>query len=350
MTTYTFQPFRYGYDTSWNGISNNGFIAATYWDYGGTPRYGAITSLNDFNANVPYKKIFDAGGQDTWLTGIADAGSGVYAVGYYYNQSGQQHSFVFNGDSNLNGSSTTIDLPGLGVVTTVEGVNDLEHFVGSYRDVGGAVHGYIQTGVNGGFTTLDDPSSHGGTSVNGINHFDQLVGNYLDSSGNSHGFLYENGTYVDLDVPGAYRSSATGINDWGEITGWYSPIGSRAAIVFLYSPGSGYTDIGGGNAFGLNNAGVIVGSTVIGGHVEGFLAAPYPPAPNNHGPVITSDQGGETATIALAENTTAVTTVTATDPDAGQTLSYSIIGGADAGKFTIGSSTRGTIVCQCTEL
>ena len=31
--------------------------------------------------------------------------------------------------------------------------------------------------------------------------------------------------------------------------------------------------------------------------------------------------------------------MTATDPDVGQTLSYSIIGGADAGKFTIGSST-----------
>ena len=45
------------------------------------------------------------------------------------------------------------------------------------------------------------------------------------------------------------------------------------------------------------------------------------------------------AEVSIAENTTAVTTVTATDPDAGQTLSYSITGGADAGKFTIGSST-----------
>ena len=31
--------------------------------------------------------------------------------------------------------------------------------------------------------------------------------------------------------------------------------------------------------------------------------------------------------------------MTATDPDIGQTLSYSIIGGADASKFTIGSTT-----------
>ena len=31
--------------------------------------------------------------------------------------------------------------------------------------------------------------------------------------------------------------------------------------------------------------------------------------------------------------------MTATDPDVGQTLSYSIIGGADASKFTIGATT-----------
>ena len=60
---------------------------------------------------------------------------------------------------------------------------------------------------------------------------------------------------------------------------------------------------------------------------------------DNAPPTITSNGGGDTAAVSIAENTTAVTTVTATDPDVGQTLSYSIIGGADASKFTIGSST-----------
>ena len=59
----------------------------------------------------------------------------------------------------------------------------------------------------------------------------------------------------------------------------------------------------------------------------------------NSAPTITSNGDGDTAAASIAENTTAVTTVTATDPDAGQTLSYSIGGGADAGKFTIGAST-----------
>ena len=43
--------------------------------------------------------------------------------------------------------------------------------------------------------------------------------------------------------------------------------------------------------------------------------------------------------MSVAENSTAVTTVTATDPDAGTTLSYSIVGGADAAKFSINAST-----------
>jgi endoglucanase len=55
-------------------------------------------------------------------------------------------------------------------------------------------------------------------------------------------------------------------------------------------------------------------------------------------PTITSNGGGNTAALSIAENAFAVTTVTATDPDSGQTLAYSITGGVDAGKFTISSS------------
>ena len=59
----------------------------------------------------------------------------------------------------------------------------------------------------------------------------------------------------------------------------------------------------------------------------------------NQAPVITSNGGGATAAISVAENTTAVTTVTATDADAGQTKTYSISGGVDSAQFSINSST-----------
>ncbi len=59
---------------------------------------------------------------------------------------------------------------------------------------------------------------------------------------------------------------------------------------------------------------------------------------NDMAPVITSDGGGANAAVNVAENGTAVTTVTATDVD-GPSLTYSISGGADAAKFTINAST-----------
>lgn len=59
----------------------------------------------------------------------------------------------------------------------------------------------------------------------------------------------------------------------------------------------------------------------------------------NISPVITSNGGGLTATVTLQEKQTLVTTVTATDADAGQTKTFTISGGSDAAKFTINSST-----------
>ena len=54
----------------------------------------------------------------------------------------------------------------------------------------------------------------------------------------------------------------------------------------------------------------------------------------NVAPVITSNGGDDTARIAVPENSSFVTTVTATDPE-GTTLAYALVGGADQGRFTI---------------
>ena len=58
---------------------------------------------------------------------------------------------------------------------------------------------------------------------------------------------------------------------------------------------------------------------------------------NDNPPGINSNGGGATAAISVAENVTAVTTVTATDADAGSVLNYSI-SGADAANFAISST------------
>jgi hypothetical protein len=61
---------------------------------------------------------------------------------------------------------------------------------------------------------------------------------------------------------------------------------------------------------------------------------------NDNDPIITSNGSGTTAAVNVAENVTAVTTVTATDADRpAQTLSYSIVGGDDSARFNLGTST-----------
>ncbi len=70
---------------------------------------------------------------------------------------------------------------------------------------------------------------------------------------------------------------------------------------------------------------------------------------NDNAPVITSDGGGAIALIEVDEGGTAVTTATATDADATASLSWAIVGGADAGRFTIDAGTGVLSFAQVTD-
>ncbi|MFN9987272.1 MAG: beta strand repeat-containing protein, partial [Pirellula sp.] len=98
----------------------------------------------------------------------------------------------------------------------------------------------------------------------------------------------------------------------------------------------------------FSNFGVMLGSTGTGTTTVTYSSDESANAPQlvlaftvpNVAPVISSGGGGVTATVSVAENSTAVTTVTATDSDTpAQTLTHLIVGGADASLFTINSST-----------
>jgi hypothetical protein len=87
------------------------------------------------------------------------------------------------------------------------------------------------------------------------------------------------------------------------------------------------------------NVTVEVNDSAIGGNPDGTDSLAISVTNVNEAPVITSNGGGATASIPVVDGHTAVTTVTATDVDAGTTLTYSISGGADAAKFTINLSS-----------
>jgi len=130
--------------------------------------------------------------------------------------------------------------------------------------------------VNAPFTTIiiDFPGATS-TSARGINNAGQIVGWYV-KGGASHGFLLQNGSFTTIDVRDPYRGAdatyAYGINNAGRIVGWYL-YGGGLSDGFLLQNGSFYTIGAEGlswtRAYGINDVGQIVGA--YGGFPAGFI-------------------------------------------------------------------------------
>ncbi|MEY2873050.1 MAG: hypothetical protein RLZZ373_421, partial [Pseudomonadota bacterium] len=120
------------------------------------------------------------------------------------------------------------------------------------------------------------------------------------------------------------------------ITAWSIDWGDGAVTVHAGNPGSvTHTYTRSGGTFNV----LATVTDEDGLHAQSVLQA-HQVTVDNAAPVLTSDGGGASAARSLTENTTAVTTVTSIDVDQpGQTLTYSITGGADAARFVIDGAT-----------
>jgi probable HAF family extracellular repeat protein len=131
--------------------------------------------------------------------------------------------------------------------------------VGRYQDASLVTHGFLY--IDGIFTSLDMPGARA-TSAQGINNRGQIVGYYEEQDG-LHGFLYDQGVFTFLDVPLLGVPSNTvafGINDRGQIVGSYIGVSTQHGFVYdagvftpLVAPGASQSF-----ANGINNRGEIV--------------------------------------------------------------------------------------------
>jgi probable HAF family extracellular repeat protein len=95
-----------------------------------------------------------------------------------------------------------------------------------------------------------------------INNVGQITGSANRPNGPQHAFRYQNGVMTDLGVlAGTTASQGLAINDLGQVVGrsfYTTGTGVEVNSAFLYS-GSTMVNLGYGQAFGINNAGDVVG-------------------------------------------------------------------------------------------
>ena len=78
--------------------------------------------------------------------------------------------------------------------------------------------------IGGVYTTIDVPGSTY-TVATGINDMGEVFGFYRDSSGDLSGFVENGGVLTTIDPPGSTNAVVGGVNDLGQIVGGYGPSG-----------------------------------------------------------------------------------------------------------------------------
>ena len=133
--------------------------------------------------------------------------------------------------------------------------------------------------AQGTYTQIDYPGATA-TLCSGINSAGDISGTYYDASNNSHGFLVRNGVYVSVDYPGLANTVLGGLNDFGDVVGYAANTGQP--VSFVYDMGTAvFTPINYPGAYNtyaiaINNSGTVAGFTnlTIGSISVGFVLNP----------------------------------------------------------------------------
>lgn len=153
-----------------------------------------------------FKKFNVPGGIDTNPGGISNTG---VIVGQYTDKNLVLHGFILNGTK-----LTKLDDPKGTAGTT--GASNLAldgaiRVVGAYTNAQtAAVTGFLYKG--GKFTDVPGPKGAIASSASAINDAGDIVGDYVDSNSVTHGFLLKGGKYTTLDPPGSRGTVATGVD------------------------------------------------------------------------------------------------------------------------------------------
>lgn len=216
--------------------------------------------------------------------GMIDLGDNVAAIAI--NNSGQiaggnGHALLLSGNS-----MQDLGTLGGGNWSAAYGLNDAGEVVGSAMLAGGSFRGFAWTAQTGmvALGTLGGKDSH----AMSVNAAGEVAGAASLSTGYQHAVLYSDGQTIDLGSLGGPNSYGYSINAAGTVVGYSDVAGGAESHAFIYSGGvmvdlnslissaSGWELLA---AYGINDAGQIVGSGLYQGQSAMFLLNTVPPPP-----------------------------------------------------------------------
>jgi Ca2+-binding RTX toxin-like protein/pimeloyl-ACP methyl ester carboxylesterase len=293
MTGYTYTTIDYisPYRTFFFDINNLGQVVGQYTTFGTNFLYNTSDGVALPILENPFGLATYA-----YAQGINDLGQ--IAGAWQFNGASATHGFIYT-----DGVYVSIDNPkAFTNATAAAGINNLGQVVGGYAYAPFIGHGYLYDA--GTYTDIFYPLNTNGLNILGsvsasaadINDAGQIVGNYSYTviDGNTqksvtHGFIDHNGTYTAIDVPFAASTVLSGINNLGEIVGYYDDSSGGAQHGFVSSNG-GYSTLDYLTSTGLainlipqsiNDLGEIVGYYYDSALnvFRGFIATPQAAAP-----------------------------------------------------------------------
>ena len=252
------------------GINNSGTIAG--FDNGVTNQGFTLILPSSFTGvNFPV-------GVSSMATGINAAGD---VSGIFVDAAGNTHGFT-----EIGGVFKTVDNPVSTVFNQALGINNSDETVGYYTLIPGGAPGDVSYSQKSGvFTPVTGLPTNFNNQAVGINNAatPEIVGFYQPDAGltTSFGYLDDGGTITTIDPFDSVFTQALGINDLGEIVGFYTDaagnqhgyIDNDGVFTSFDPPGSASTTIN-----GLNDKGDIVGfyTNPTTDTVEGFVGTPVP--------------------------------------------------------------------------
>jgi uncharacterized membrane protein len=204
------------------------------------------------------------------------------------------HGYLFRNSSN---SALQIDVPGA-LATLAGGINQSGRIVGMFCSTTTCslgypadAHGFLLSQLGGSFATIDYPGALG-TSATAINDAGDIVGNYITCQGEYsesqllrlpctfvqlHGFLLSGGTFTNIDPPGSIGTYVGGINNAGEVVGTYGEAVFKGHGFLFKSSVYTIIDVPGASSTGItgvNDQGEIVGGAQLKSGFKNFIGIP----------------------------------------------------------------------------